>query len=159
MKHVSLRGERGFTLIELLVVIAIIGILATLILVALGTARSRARDARIQGNVTQAMTVCELRNDSDGHYGNCAKADTGQAVAPGAIANLDTDTNRIDGVGTGLTLVTSSGTEPVEVCISANLNSANLKTCRDSMGNSTLPGGSTTAACPATSGTTSRCTP
>ncbi|MBI4099289.1 type II secretion system protein [Candidatus Parcubacteria bacterium] len=57
-------GERAFTLVELLVVIAIIGILATIVLVSLNTARIRARDTKRLGDIRQIQLALELFADS-----------------------------------------------------------------------------------------------
>ena len=51
--------SRGFTLIELLVVIAIIGILASIVLVSLNSARSKGKDTRVISDVNQARTQLE----------------------------------------------------------------------------------------------------
>jgi len=61
---------RGFTLIELLVVIAIIGLLSTLAVVALNSARQKARDAKRVADVKQIQTALELYfNDSNSYPG------------------------------------------------------------------------------------------
>lgn len=53
-------NKKGFTLIELLVVIAIIALLSTLAVVALGSARQKARDAKRLSDIKQVQTALEL---------------------------------------------------------------------------------------------------
>lgn len=61
--------NKGFTLIELLVVIAIIGVLATLLLLQLGGARAKARDAKRVSDITQLRTAIEQYfDDNSGTY-------------------------------------------------------------------------------------------
>ncbi len=60
--------NRGFTLIELLVVIAIIGLLASIILVSLNNARSKARDTRRVSDMRQVAVALEMYYDRVGNY-------------------------------------------------------------------------------------------
>ena len=61
-------GSSGFTLIELLVVIAIIGILASIILASLNTARAKGRDARRISDIKQIQLALELYYDANGSF-------------------------------------------------------------------------------------------
>ncbi len=60
--------NRGFTLIELLVVIAIIGLLASIVMVSLNSARAKGRDANRQATLHQLRNALELYATSVGTY-------------------------------------------------------------------------------------------
>ena len=78
--------KKGFTLIELLVVIAIIGILASIVLVSLNSARSKGGDAAVKENLASFRNQAELTYDS---------------VSPGSYATV---------CATGASMVTAAGT-------------------------------------------------
>ncbi len=62
------KDKKGFTLIELLVVIAIIGLLSTLSVIALNSARARARDAKRISDVKQMQVALEMYYNDVGDY-------------------------------------------------------------------------------------------
>ncbi|MFH1473078.1 MAG: type II secretion system protein [bacterium] len=67
---IMINGRRGFTLIELLVVIAIIGILSSVVLASLNTARSKGNDAKIKAQLSGLRVAAEIYyDDNGGNYG------------------------------------------------------------------------------------------
>ena len=82
------RSYKGFTLIELLVVIAIIGLLSTLAVVALNSARQRSRDAKRVADIRQIQTALELGFSETSEYPTAATAVTlGTAAATTVLCN------------------------------------------------------------------------
>lgn len=63
-----LTKEKGFTLIELLVVIAIIGLLSSVVLASLNTARMKARDAQRISGLKEIQKALEMYYQDYGTY-------------------------------------------------------------------------------------------
>ncbi|HBB56455.1 TPA: hypothetical protein DEW47_01955 [Patescibacteria group bacterium] len=81
--------KRGFTLIELLVVIAIIGILSSVVLASLNSARTKSRDARRVSDIKQLQIALELYFDAKRGYPSALTA--ANLVTPGYISVIPTD--------------------------------------------------------------------
>lgn len=64
--------QKGFTLIELMVVIAIIGLLASVVMVALNNARIKSRDAKRIGDIRQVLTAMEMYYNDNQFYPSAA---------------------------------------------------------------------------------------
>lgn len=80
--------RRGFTLIELLVVVAIIGMLSSVVLSSLNTARQKGRDARRVADLKQLQTALELYYASQSAP---AYPSALSGLAPGYIPEVPTD--------------------------------------------------------------------
>jgi len=91
-------NNHGFTLIELLVVVAIIGLLSSVVLASLNTARAKGRDAKRLSDMEQIRTALAMYyNDYNGKYpttggawyGNCSFFGSYGVSGPGGyIPNL-----------------------------------------------------------------------
>lgn len=78
--------QAGFTLIELLVVIAIIGLLSSVILASLNSARAKSRDARRLADMRQITTALEVYYDSNAGYPTTGGSWLSQCPGWGSVA-------------------------------------------------------------------------
>ena len=106
----------GFTLVELLVVIAIIGLLASIILVSLSSAKAKGRDARRISDLKQLQLALELYYDANSVFPATLSALTG----PGYIATIPTDPMG----GTQYTYVPYTSSAATPACISYHLGTS-----------------------------------
>lgn len=85
-----MKNKKGFTLVELLVVIAIIGILSTVTIVNLNSAREKARAANVQAalsQLTSAAIICQDDQKNLTYDGTNACDGTHAPVAAAAVCS------------------------------------------------------------------------
>lgn len=138
---------KGFTLIELLVVIAIIGILASIVLVSLNSARNKGKDARVISDVQQLRTAFESGYNGSGYPDLNTNAVNTAGPQNSATSQLTADISS----QTGGTAVTVIGGPTTGYAIYGPLPSQNNAKffCIDSTGKTNQSAGAaTTATCP-----------
>lgn len=146
-------GMLGFTLIELLVVIAIIGILASLVLTSLASARNKGRDTRVISDVNQVRSQIESEASVQGpYYSGASYCVTALSTINSSSGNCKTLASDAAGQGGAINVVTSalSGTNFSSFAVYGKLvTDATKYFCVDSTGKvNPLAAANTTVACP-----------
>jgi prepilin-type N-terminal cleavage/methylation domain-containing protein len=90
--------KKGFTLIELLVVIAIIGVLTSVVLASLTSAKNKARDTATKSGLSTLRSQAELYNTVSGSYRGAVNA-IGATQSQLVCQTAGTVFNTTDGIG------------------------------------------------------------
>ena len=85
------KTQKGFKLIELLVVIAIIGILASVVLTSLNSARKKGQDGKVKSQVAQVAAAAAIYYDNNnGSYGTGATCTTAGSMWMDTASSMST---------------------------------------------------------------------
>jgi len=143
--------KKGFTLIELLVVVAIIGILASVVLASLNTARAKGANAAIKANLANIRAQAELVYDSltPNGYGTASNASSCTAPTASSLFATTTPTTTVINNAINAAIASSGGASFCGSTTTAWVVSVQLKVadgtnnywCVDSTGISTGKGG------------------
>ena len=117
------RLHRGFTLIELLVVIAIIGILSSVVLASLNTARNKGADAAVKADLANARAQAELFYDANGNSYDGGTAATDVCNTAGLVSGVKGVYALISGAASA-TGAAAPGTDALQTGTTAVCNSS-----------------------------------
>jgi prepilin-type N-terminal cleavage/methylation domain-containing protein len=127
-------NKKGFTLIELLVVIAIIGILSSVVLASLNTARNKGADAKVQSQMSGIRAAAELNYDGT-KYGTATAANNcGDLFTSTNLSTLVTAANWPDTTAPTCTSNATGATAITAYAMSHALNASGSYYCVDSTG-------------------------
>jgi len=105
-----MRKTKAFTLIELLIVVVIIGILATLVILALGSMRNKAKNVALKDSIKKVQDAFELgAAQNPNNYDTACKQLSASATCTAALAfraMTTTDISRVTDEG-GRAIITS----------------------------------------------------